>query len=486
MEEQLALLLDNSILQINKIYDSEVLEKYYKLFDEKKYIGSNFEMIYNDMKEVYSLDLNSLRCGHNVEEEQKVYKALVQSIIQTKDKKEKIKLIPLIVYLDTQNILYDYLDSIDFFLDLSELKDYFVNTVRESGININLDDIPKNHWERESYDKYIFGLKNLEFNKIYNFVEVYERGMGYRFDIYFDFLVFITYRLFFNDLIEIINERKDTFGIIYLTHNLSTEEILTLATHSHNILLKFEAIRKSVYFKSNNQYSSNLLKNEQKLLQNIILDFSKENHLWQEFLKFYLVYPLRNPQLFKPLSEVVNLLKKDKINMLIESIKIDQYISDDSRTALNSCFLGIKNEDSQKYCLERLFVRWEKFIDTSDNYFLGIVLTDILDMVIVYVREFLDKNVIIENVEEVIYELDEINNKWFKDSSEKTNYFYKQMSKLFVYGFAFEKYELNELRNRVKDICINCIELQIESHHDKKTTLQLFNEYILKEDILTD
>jgi hypothetical protein len=236
------------------------------------------------MKEVYSLDLNSLRYDYNVEEKRKIYKELVQAIIQTKDTKNKIKLIPLIVYLDTKKILYHHLDNINFFI---ELKDYFVNTLRESSLNINLKNTSKNHWERESYEKYILGLNNFEFNKIYNFVEAYERGMGYRFDEYSDFLVSITYKLFFNDLIQIINDKKDTFEIIYLTHHLTVEEILTLATYSDNILLKFETIRKSVYFKTNNTYCFNLLKNEQKLLQNIISDFSKDNHLWQEFLNFY-------------------------------------------------------------------------------------------------------------------------------------------------------------------------------------------------------
>jgi len=435
-------------------------------------------MIYKDMKEAYSLDLNSLRYGYNVEEEQKKYQALVQAIIQTNNKKDKIKLIPLIVYLDIQNILYYHLESIDFFLDFSELKDYFVNTVNKLDVNINLDDIPENHWEIELYNKYILGLKNLEFNKIYNFVEAYERGMRYRFDTYFDFLVFVTYRLFFNDLVKIINERKNTFEIIYLTHNLSIEETLTLATHSHNILLKFEAIRKSVYFKSNKQYSLNLLKNERKFLQNIILDFSKDNYLWQEFLKFYLLYPSRNPQLFEPLSKVVSLLEKDKIDMLVESIKINLYISDDSRIALNSCFLEIENDDKQRYCLEKLFYKWENFINTSNDYFLGIVLTDIFDMVIIYIRDFLDKDEIIKKVEKIIYELEEIDNRWFKDALEQKSYFYKQMSKLFAYGFVFEKYEMHILKNKIRDICMNSIELQTESHHNMKTTLQLFNEYI--------
>jgi len=480
MEEQLVLLLKESILNISA-KDNNILEKYYKLFDEKKYIGSNFELIYKDMREVYSLDINSLSYGYDVEKEQIIYKELVHAIIQTKDKKNKIKLIPLIVYLDIQNILYYHLDSIDFFLDFIELKDYFVNTVRESGVKIDLEDIPKNHWERESYEKYLLGLKNSKFNKVYSFVEAYERGMGYRFDNYYDFLVSITYRLFFDDLVSIINNKKDTLEIIYLIHTLSIEEILTLARYSNNMLLKFEAIRKSVYFKTNNTSCLNLLKNEQEMLSKIILEFSEDTYLWQEFLDFYLIYPLRNPQLFNSLSKTIDLLEKDKIDMLIKSVKIDRYISDDSKEALSSCFLRIENDEIQEYCLELLYLIWSKFIDESDDYFGGIVLTDIIDIVIVYVRDFVDKSIINKDVKEIIYKLDEIDNRWFKDSSERNNYFYKQMSKLFVYGFAFEKYEMSELKDRVKEICGSNIELQIEYKHDEKSTLQLFNEYVLKE-----
>ena len=479
MEKSLVLFLEESLLN-NSAKDNNILDRYYKLFDEKKYIGSNFESIYEDMKEVYSLDLNSLSYGHDVEKEKKIYKELVHAIIKTKDKKDKIKLIPLIVYLDIQNILYYHLDSIKYFLDFLELKDYFVNTVIDSGVSVNLDNISRNHWERESYEKYLYGLKNLKFNKIYNFVEAYERGMGYMFDNYYDFLVLITYRLFFDDLVSIINNKKDTFEIIHLTHTLSIEEILTLATYSNNMLLKFEAIRKSVYFQTNNTYCLNLLKNEQELLSNIIFEFSKDTHLWQGFLEFYLIYPLRNPQLFKPLSKVIDSLETDKVDMLIQSIKINQYISDDSKEALNSCFLQIENNVMQEYCLELLFSIWSEFIDDSADDFLGLILTDIIDIVIVYVRDFLDKNIINKNVKEILYKLDEIDNRWFKNSNEKRNYFYKQMSKLFVYGFAFEKYEMNELKDRVKAICDNSIELQTEFKHDEKSTLQWFDKYVLK------
>lgn len=482
MEEQLTPLLIETLDNV-VVGDRTILNKYYQLFDEKKYLGSNFEKIYTDMEEHYGLNIQSLRYGYDNQEEEKIYQDLIIALTNERDKKQKIKLIPLIIFLDSNRYLYDHLFNIKYFKDfVFDAKDYFINTVKESGIKIqNLDDLPEYHQEKEWFRAYRDGLKHKNFQKIYSLVAGFERGRGFDFDIYTDFLVYITYKHFFNDLIEIVNEKKDMFEIIYLINILNIKETLYLARQSSNFLLKFEATRKSVYFKTNNQYCLNLLKIEQEHLENIIFEFSKDSHLWQEFLDFYLIYPLRSPQIFRPLSKTVNLLEKDKINMLIKSINIDRSLSDDNKEALSSCFLKIENNKIQKYCLEQLFEIWIRYIDDSNDYFSGMVLTDIIDIVIVYVRDFLDKDTIVKDVEEILYELDEIDNRWFKDSSEQNNYFYKQMSKLFVYGFSFEKYELNELRHKIKNICMNSMKLQTESHHDKKTTLQLFDEYVLKD-----
>lgn len=485
MEEQLTPLLRESIhAPINTKID--FLEKYYKLFDEKNYVGSNFELIYKDMQEVYSLSLQSLRYGFENTEEQESYKKLIQAIIQTKEYKNKIKLIPLIVYLNSNRVFYDYLYTIDFFKNFREIKEYFIGTVTDSGVNIDLKNIPQYHWENEAYNKYEVGIKNLEFKKIYSFVESVERGIGYRNDIFFDFLVFISYKLFFDDFLELINNKKDTFEVIHLIDILSVDEILYSADKSTNILLKFEAIRKAVYFKNNNHSCSNLLKDEQELLCNIILEFSNQEKFWQQFLDYYLVYPSRNPQLFKSMAKAIEKMDNDNIDILVQKIKIDKYINDDSRFGLNSCFLTIENDDLQKSILEKLFARWERFIDENDEYFGSIILTDILDLLIVYIREFINKEKLISKIKATLLNLAEIDNKWFKNSSEQSNYLYKEMSKLFVYGFALDKYKLVELKREISFFCNHNLVLQRESKQDKKTSLQLFNEYILSDRINYD
>ena len=482
MEEQITPLLINTLKNIISYKnDINILENYYQLFDNKKYSGTNFNEIYKDMKEVYSLDLQSLRYGHNNHNEQLIYKDLIIAIINEIDLDRKMKLIPLIIYLDNDRILYEHLYQINFFDDfIEEHKDFFTTTVKCSSIKVkNMEQLSSYHHEKELFDEYEQGLKDLDFLKIYNTVESYERGIGFRFNNYLDFKVFIYFKYFFVDLVDILNNKEDMFEIIYLINILNIEEILNLATKSNNYLLKFEAIRTSIYFKNNSQYCLNLSKNEQELISNIILEFSERKCFWKDFISYYLSYPLRNPQLFKPMANAINIMDQDSIDYLVQNIKIDKYINDDSKEALNSCILHIKHDDIQKDILSKLFIRWENFIDNYNEYFGSIILTDIIDIVIVYVRDFLNKDLIINNINNILNKIDEIDNKWFKDSLEKTNYFYKNMSKLFIYGFTLDKYELYDLKNNYLEVCKNNRLLQRENTYQSKTTLQLFETYIL-------
>ena len=75
--------------------------------------------------------------------------------------------------------------------------------------------------------------------------------------------------------------------------------------------------------------------------------------------------------------------------------------------------------------------------------------------------------------------MDEIDNVWFKDRSEKTNYFYKQMSKLFVYAFVLDKYELHNIKEKISIICSKNQTLKKEQGYQAKTTLQLFETHII-------
>lgn len=201
--------------------------------------------------------------------------------------------------------------------------------------------------------------------------------------------------------------------------------------------------------------------------------------MWQQFISFYLEYPSRYPQLFKALSKAIIQLDEKSVDLLLHGIKLSKFLSNESKEALNSCFLNIQKDEIQKYCLETLFLRWLDFIGTSSDYFGSIVLTDIIDLIVVYIRDFLDKNVIIQEIERVLYNLEEIDNKWFIDGLEHSNYFYKQMTKLFVYGFALEKYKLYDLKEKISLICSGASVLENEKSYQTKTTLQLFKEYIV-------
>ena len=477
MEEQLTPLL---IKIVEKTQDCQVqmniLERYYQLFDSKRYLGNGFEEIYNDIKDAYNIDLQSLKYRYNNRSEQIIYQNLVLAVINEDDINKKEKLIPLIIYLDNNRILYDYLYKINYFNDfIYDIKDFFIGTVSDSGVRVNnIEELSPHHQEKEWFENYKKGIESLNFKQIYSFIEGVERGKGHRFNIYLDFLTFIAYKYFFDDLVKITNNKKDMFEIIYLTNILNIEETLDLALKSSNNLLKFESIRKAVYFNSNNTYSLNLLKSERSLIIDIIIEFSKEKEIWKQFLDFYLEYPLRSIRLFEPMSKSISGIDDNCIVDLIQAIKIDKHMSNDSKDALNSLILNITNDKIQKEILEKLFYRWDKFVDNYSEYFDSIILTDIIDMVIVYIRDFLDKTLAIKNINKILDNLDEIENLWFKDRSEQTNYFYKQMSKLFVYGFTIDKYELYDLKEKISIIYNDNLILKKEQSYQDKTTLQLF------------
>jgi len=483
MEEQLTPLLIN-IIERNQDYqvNINILEKYYQLFDKKKYLGSSFEEIYNDMREVYILDLQSLRYRYNNVNEQTIYKNLILAIINETDTKKKNKLIPLIIYLDNNRIFYDYLYQINYFDDfVYDIKDFFIGTISNSGVSIdNIEELSSYHQEKEWFENYKKGIESLNFKQIYSFVEGVERGIGYRSDIYVDFLTFISYKYFFDDLIRIVNNKKDMFELIYLINILNTEETLKLALKSNNYLLKFESIRRCVYFKSNNFSCLNLLQNERKLIGNIVIQLSKETNTWKQFLYYFFEYPLRSVQLFHPISQVIELIDVKNRDFILEAFQIDRYLNDNSKEALNNLFLNIRNDEIQKYFIMQIFDKWEKYIEQYNEYFDGLLLTNVIDLVIIYVKNFLDKDKAVQEIKKILYELSEIDNKWFKDRMEYKNYFYKKMTLLFVYSWIIPKYNLADLKEEIKSFCLSSFILKKERiSENQKTTLKLFNDYIL-------
>ena len=478
MEKQINYFL-TQILESNvSKLDDSFLDKYYELFDTKKYFGKDFDSIYKDMETAYYIKKYSMPHDDN---STAIYKQLVLSVVNIFDNKKRLKVIPLIVYLDIENILYTYLYENNYFDCFAGIKDFFIGTLKDSSVSANTKNISKHHWESEAYESYKQGLEQKDFTQIYNFVEAIQRG-NFMYEPYIDFLSFMSAKMFFDDFVNVLDTVNDVFKIKYLLNNLTTKEKLLLADKTKNILVKFDAIRSSVYFQSNRNNCSNLLKDENELISKNMLSLTQDKQVWKDFLQYFLIYPSRNPQLFLPLADVLSQSSDDVLDIFIDTIKINQYFDEDSKEAINNSILKIEDDEVKKYIMEKIFLRWCEFIDNYEDYIGSLLLADVIDIAIVYIKEFVSRDVIKNEINHFIYDIEEIDNKWFKNSLEQSNYLNQQLTKLFVYGFSLEKHGLNNTKNEVKRL-LQSIEndLRGERINNTKSTMQLFNEYILKE-----
>lgn len=431
MEKQINQFITQILESNTSKIDDSFLDKYYELFDTKKYLEKDFDSIYEDMETAYDIKKYSIPYD---DKSTAIYKQLVLSVVNIFDTKKRLKVIPLIVYLDIENILYTYLYVNNYFDSFIEAKDYFIDTLKDSSASVDTKNLSKHHWESEAYESYKKGLEQKDFTKIYNFIEAVQRG-NFMYEPYMDFLSFVSVKMFFDDFINVLDSINDIFKIKYLLNNLTTKEKLLLADKTKNILVKFDAIRSSVYFQSTHHSCSNLLKDENEFISKLMLSLTEDKQVWKDFLQYFLIYPSRNPQLFLPLADVLNQSNDDILDI---------------------------------------------FIDSYEDYMGNLFLTDVIDIAIVYIREFLLKEVIEKEIAMLILNIEEIDNHWFKDSSEQGNYLYKQLSKLFVFSFSVEKHRLDNLKNEIK-LSLQNIEkdLRREYSYRTKSTMQLFNEYLV-------
>ena len=443
-----------------------LLDKYFKLYDDKNYQEKIYEYSYATIIDhfieyaIYNYDNGRLPDQHIIN------KKFERIVLENEDLKSKIKLIPLILFLGEQ--YWKYLMVLSYFDDMYSI---LLNDFKSLSFGIEYNKINECSHVYQDNQEMISGIKSKKFKKIIDLN--IERNMGNH--QYNNFIYLIADKFFFEDYCHAL-DKKDEFTFLFFLSNLEygctdgfDKRLRILDYLSSNRSLLQIKLLEDILLHGNNE----------DFVCKTIIDFSMSLELWQQFISFYLEYPLRYPKLFKQLSKAIIQLDVKNIDLLLYSIKINRILSNESKKALNSCFLNIDEEKIKKYCFETLFKKWLDFIDTSSDYFGSIILTDIIDLVINYTIGFLDEKVIIKEIEEILYNIEEINNKWFIDKSAYLCFFYKQMSKLFVYGFAIEKYKLNSLKEKISILCSENPILKNEIDHQGKTTIQLFSEHII-------
>lgn len=443
-----------------------LLDKYFQLYEDKHYKEKIYEFSYASMighfieYKIYKYDEG------NLPDQDMINKEFEKTIFEIKDFRLKSKLIPLILFLGEE--YWKHLMEENYFDDIHLI---LLDDFKSLSFKIDFNQINEFSHIYESHQDMIKGIQKKEFQKIIDFNT--NQNMGNH--QYNHFIYLIANKFFFDEYCQAL-DKKDDFTFLFFLSSLENgrtkgfDKRLRILDHlnSNRSLLQINLLEDILLHGDNEDF-----------ICKTTIDFSISLELWQQFISFYLEYPSRYPQLFKALSKAIIQLDEKSVDLLLHGIKLSKFLSNESKEALNSCFLNIQKDEIQKYCLETLFLRWLDFIGTSSDYFGSIVLTDIIDLIVVYIRDFLDKNVIIQEIERVLYNLEEIDNKWFIDGLEHSNYFYKQMTKLFVYGFALEKYKLYDLKEKISLICSGAPVLENEKSYQTKTTLQLFKEYIV-------
>lgn len=398
---------------------------------------------------------------------------LIAAILNTKNKPKKVLLLPLIVHLDNRLLLTQYLINQGFF---TSILDNIFSLLEKFSLSTNIPVLDL-HWEAESFRKYQTGIKYKNIADIYNFVSAFERGRNFIPNSFINICVFILSQLSPRKAVELVENQDDTLSVIQLIANLPTKNKLQLANASKNQLLKFEVVREVVYFQKT---SVPLCKVEHELILNIILSFSKDTKFWAQFLEFYLEYPLRSPLLFLPLGNVLSQLNEKNLDAFVSAIRISEYNSLDCKQALNACFNNIQDEKTKISIAKKVLSKWELFIEEYHGYLNRLLTTNVIDIIIYHTTNNLNKKEVESALVSNIEAIHEISNRWFKSELEQTAFFYKKMSKIFIYGMAVEKYKFNKFKESISVILNECIACNKDGHQCEKNTHDLFSEYILK------
>lgn len=465
-------ILQNILTKTKVNIPPNYLDDYFEIIDKNGYL----EVLNNN--DTWNAAFAEIEDGYQIKKYQFIHNPdmvtellkIISAMVVVEEKEKKKDLFPLITYLEQKNILCQYLIDNGFFEDIESNIFKILSSIN---IQYDMHDISELHWELESFENYKKGIEGKNIELIYKFISAFEEGGGFIPDGFINLVVFVLYEISYKKLIDILDQKEDVLTIINLVNHLPANKKIKIAAESNNLILKFEVLREVFYFNN-----TTLDLDDKILVKKIIIELSEDNCFWKQFLMFYLEYPLRSPKLFELLGKVLNQLNNKEIESFIERIKIDNHLSYECKSALNLCFFNIEDEPIQQVISKRLFERWLKFTDDYDEYTGSLLLTNVIDIVIHYVNNFLEDDEIIKAIDLIIENLQELNNKWFEDETRQSCSFYRLMSKLFIYGVAANT-RMIDRKILIQNICDTNLILKGENHYNKKTTKALFSEFIL-------
>lgn len=468
--------------------DIAFLGKYYTLLEKYNYITAinSVDGRYNDFWDdfflEYQLPLNCLYpYNHLTDNELTTFQKMFLSIINV-GTNNRMKVIPLLIKFDLNGILTNYLLRVNFFNELEykllELIKCIQLTPRMKLGMSNLDHeyVLFNDYKRAQYPD------SINFVKINAFIAPMNRGGKLNFSIsLLNLLCPVLYKLNKNMFMELLDKDSDFMQYLALIHTLDASQQIHVALSSENTIVKFIVIWHINNY-ANNIKELYLYPHEVMNLAKVIISFSVDSHVWNEFINYVFSQITMNNNLHNlvcAFGSACNELEKDVVRSIFDKFPISKYIGFENIINNATYFVtSIIDSEKQRLVYELLYKRWEDFVDEYSEGLNNLLLTNLVNVIINRVTQTQSLSDIEVRINDFILLINSVDNIWFSHIMEQRDFIYKQLSKLFVYGYALKI--LNPHANFIKlyHFIKSITFLHDEVRQNEKTTLVMFNEYI--------
>lgn len=282
--------------------------------------------------------------------------------------------------------------------------------------------------------------------------------------------------------IDLFNNDSDFMHYLALINSLDHPQQIDVAICSNNFLVKFAAIWHINNY-SNNTKELYLFPNEVMSLAKVIVSFSTDSHVLNEFINYVFSQITMNNNLHNlvcAFGSACNELEKDVVRSIFDKFPISKYIGSENIINNASHFiLSITDTEKKELVNELLYNRWEYFVYHYSEGLNSLLLTNLVNVIINRITQTQSLLDIKARIDDIILLIDSADNMWFNDIMNQRNFIYKQLSKLFVYCYALKILTPEECFVKIHDIIESMTFLRDGTSGNEDSTLAMFNKNIL-------
>lgn len=295
----------------------------------------------------------------------------------------------------------------------------------------------------ETFIVYQEGVSKKDFNKIYDFIYRCENGGSLpldNFNWFVEVSISFVHSISFARLVQLLDEQCEPIVIYQLTWNLCDRDKLKICLHSQSDFVQFDCLRQVLDKSRNIDLSGEIAA---LVTQCLVKIADNSESLWCQFLKYFNKFPVRYPNLQKPLGQALAQMSNDQLNEYVNSIELDKYSAETKFVVfcVNS-FLEKAESTNGEYLLQIIFERWEKFmmnscVESSDVKVNDVFCTVFDDVAAFHIAQTFDESKICEYVISIFHRIMHLNTKWFVSSFHQSSILLGLLSIIRVYSFSW-------------------------------------------------